>query len=399
MSRSGRSRLLTLVRAGLVLSVLVLMGLGSMGQAAVIELKPTAKVTGNVVTLGDVARVQDIDEAIVSRLNRVLLMPAPPAGRQARIDFEQIRTRLEAQGESLAQIDFSGSSQVLITSLAEPAPAAAEVPVKKAEPPVSRTPAAPVLSDQAIARLEDRVAKAISQSLAVQVPSLGRCTVQVELTEAQRTELALAGQTVRLIASGGQRPWVGKQPYSVQWTDGQKQSHRIDVVCGVQQWPVAVVARRSVARGEILRPDDLMLGQIAPDQTGRGHYRRVQDVAGQEAKQVVKEGEPILAEQVRAVAVVRRGDLVSVLSRQPGITVRIDAKAQEDGSIGETVQLVTMDGKQRLIGRVTGYHELEVTSNNATKERRANDSSPVEIEPTPSQGAIPQVSGVRVVER
>jgi hypothetical protein len=48
-----------------------------------------------------------------------------------------------------------------------------------------------------------------------------------------------------------------------------------------------------------------------------------------------------------------------VSARRPGITVRRQLKTRGDGAVGETVTLVTLDGRQQLLARVTGYHEAE----------------------------------------
>ena len=68
----------------------------------------------------------------------------------------------------------------------------------------------------------------------------------------------------------------------------------------------------------------------------------------------------LLTSQVRAPLLVRRGERVSVRARAAGIVVRTYATAQQDGSLGDLVQVQALEGKERYAARVSGVRELEV---------------------------------------
>ncbi len=60
------------------------------------------------------------------------------------------------------------------------------------------------------------------------------------------------------------------------------------------------------------------------------------------------------------MALVRRGELVTVTSRRGGISVRVEARSLDEGSLGQSVTVVTLDGKTKYVTRVVAYHEVEV---------------------------------------
>jgi flagella basal body P-ring formation protein FlgA len=92
-------------------------------------------------------------------------------------------------------------------------------------------------------------------------------------------------------------------------------------------------------------------------------------VIGKEAKQPIRAGGILLANQVRAPLLVRRGERVSVHARAAGVTARTFAVAQQDGSLGDLISVQALEGKDRYSARVAGLRELEVLAVGAS----AND--------------------------
>ena len=68
----------------------------------------------------------------------------------------------------------------------------------------------------------------------------------------------------------------------------------------------------------------------------------------------------MFADQLQSPIVVKRGDLVTVTAQTSGIRVRTSAKALQDGSTGELIQVESMESKQRYDARVTGLREAAV---------------------------------------
>jgi flagella basal body P-ring formation protein FlgA len=83
-------------------------------------------------------------------------------------------------------------------------------------------------------------------------------------------------------------------------------------------------------------------------------------IVGMETKHALRSGSPIQLSDLRIKPYVRTRDLVTVKARQGGIVVKRTMRSLGTGGLGEPVELVTLDGKDRFTAKVTGYHETEV---------------------------------------
>lgn len=331
--------------------------------SAIVRLKSDAVAASPVVRLADVADIADADPATVKRLGEIALSPAPAPGGESLLDFETIRSRLQAHGVDLARIEFTGSSAIRIKSTEMREPAAG-----KTQPP---QPARGDITDWQYRRAESLVAEAVRQHLASAAPELGQVNVEVRLDrEDVLRVLSLAGQG--LIASGGRAPWDAWQSMTLR---GRNQQSEFRASCRISPRPFVVVARHALPRGHILRPEDLAWRQI--EQTA-GAATRPEDVVGRETTRTFRPDEPIDPAAIQTVPLIRSNDIVTVYARQPGVTVKRLMKSREDGSAGDQVTLVTLDGRQQIVARVTGYHEAEAIGSTGGDSR-------VRFEPPPSQ--------------
>src|ERR1700722_6569735 len=86
----------------------VVVAVMQVASAADICFQPTAYVSTSTVLLRDVATVSASDPAVMTRLEHVVLAPAPAPGRRMRLDFAEIRSRLEASGVPANELNYSG---------------------------------------------------------------------------------------------------------------------------------------------------------------------------------------------------------------------------------------------------------------------------------------------------
>ena len=107
--------------------------------------------------LRDVAIVSASDAALMTRLENVALAPAPAPGRRMRLDFAEIRSRLEATGIPTAELNYSGSSVVVVAS-ADAMPAAKPKSMRL-------TSAKPIVPPAQIKRAEQIMADAVRRSM------------------------------------------------------------------------------------------------------------------------------------------------------------------------------------------------------------------------------------------
>lgn len=313
--------------------------------AADIRLKATGNTTQSIVRLADVAEIAGADEREAAALGQIALGPGPAAGAETRFDVATIRSRLAARGVNMAQTTLSGSALVIVRNGATPATAA-----KAATGPDERT----LLAQQK--RAEKLVEEAVRAHLSRTAAGLGKARVAVQI-DRKDVPAVLQGAGAGFQVAGGKAPWNEPQTLTIRALDRNNAVCEIPVVCQVAPLPVVMAAKRTLAKGQILRAEDLVPRQA---ENTEGVFESVGELIGLETQRTLRPEEVIRRDDVRSVPLIRSNDIVTVYSRRGGIVVKSPMKARSDGAAGETVTLVTLDGRQTIMAVVSGYHEAEV---------------------------------------
>jgi flagella basal body P-ring formation protein FlgA len=249
------------------------------------------------------------------------------------------------QGFALADLEFSGSSLVSVSG--------------GRFDDGSGGDGNSAAGDLARKRGEELVTGAVRQYLREKAPSLGNVQIEMKLTPHQVAALS-AALSARVEITGGNEPWSGEQPFRAGFFDKQGRRTEFQVMCRVRPLPQVLVPTANLPKGHIVRADDVSLKQQPATSTGAMYLDQPELIVGQETRRTLRAGEPIAAVDVRGVPLVRRGDIVTVVARNHGIVVRTDARAMADGSLGQPIKLVSLDGRRELSALVSGYHEASV---------------------------------------
>ncbi|QEG42180.1 flagellar basal body P-ring formation chaperone FlgA [Roseimaritima ulvae] len=124
--------------------------------------------------------------------------------------------------------------------------------------------------------------------------------------------------------------------------------------------PRVVVARRSLRRGDIVSPSDFQLEPLAEGRSSEGLVLDVDAIVGQEVKTSLLKGRPVRRDDLGPPTVIRRGDLLELSVLGGGIVVRTNAKASEEGSVGQLIQVETQQPRRRLLARVVAPGAVEI---------------------------------------
>ena len=89
----------------------------SMAAAAEIHFRPEVRTEKTLLLLGDVAEIFAADPQETQKLAALELMPAPPQGQKLAIRIRDIQDLLSIRGINLADCEFSGAAQVLVTTV------------------------------------------------------------------------------------------------------------------------------------------------------------------------------------------------------------------------------------------------------------------------------------------
>lgn len=350
-------------------------------EAAIVRFKPTPQVESTIVRLGDIADIIEQDPATRERLLALTIAPAPPQGRQLRLDFSTLRSRLQGQGVDLSRTEFSGSSTVLVTSIAAVAQPDAHSPVEES----LRTP---LPSERDQKRAEELLEAASLKYLLRNAPELGTPTAEVEL-RAVDVPLVLNAAVTGYEISGGIAPWDRSQVLTVRLLDENEQLHELQILCRVSHRPFVLAVTHAVPSGHVLRQADLQWKQVDPS-IAKASLDRFSAVVGQETKRALAKDQLVKPNDIRRLTLVRSNDIVTVYSRSPGIVVRRQFKSRGEGAMGDSISLVTLDNsRQTILATVTGFHEAEIVAigSRPSTEVPGND--------TRTQSTIPTANGPR----
>ena len=307
--------------------------------AAELRLRQQCSVHGSVVTLADIAEIYSADAEQAKKLAAIELFPAPPASQQRVLGIREVQDMLSVRGINLAEQRFSGSSQIVLTSGAEPA---------RVDQP---------LTPSASKRAHRRVQEAVLQYLQAKAGSSEPRCLQFEVPSA--LVRAAANPVQPMTVSGGSAPWTGAQRFEIKVDTSEGLGPvAIDVQVSV---PSAVVAAvHSLSRGAVIKESDLTLVRDSSGSDDGGVFHGIEDVVGKQTTRGVPDGKIIGADDLQAPLLVHKGDVVTVYARSVGIRVRTTARARDDGGMGDLVTMETMQDRKPYQARVCGMREAEV---------------------------------------
>ncbi|MFO1019135.1 MAG: flagellar basal body P-ring formation chaperone FlgA [Planctomycetales bacterium] len=331
-------------------------------NAAMIRLKDKVTVNSPVLTLGDVAEILEPNADKQSRLQEVLLGPAPAPGRNLLIDYQAVRDRLQAVGYSLSEIEFTGHSHIQVRR-----EDAEKVVRTNVIIPASASIPAP-LNPNRISQVAQQVGDLISKSLVQQYPQLGRYAVTPTLTEEQTRQFSQL-QPRNVQVRGGTPPFGNRQTFLLQFADRTNAPVTWQIPCELKPMPRVLAVRQSLNKGHIVAPEDLGWRIIRDDEIKNLTKVDPEQILGRQLTKNIAAESAISPEDVETVPLVKSNDIVTVISRCGRVTVRMTARSKGAGGQGEVVQVQSLDGKTRLQTRVTGYHEVEILSEQISQEQ------------------------------
>jgi flagella basal body P-ring formation protein FlgA len=121
-----------------------------------------------------------------------------------------------------------------------------------------------------------------------------------------------------------------------------------------------VVAARVLPRGAVIGPGDVRLERPNAEDRPVDGFGSIEKVVGHQTTRGIAAGKPLSATSVRPPILVRRGEVVTVYVRSPGIRVRSVARARDDGSLGDLIALESFEDRKTLLARVSGMQEVEI---------------------------------------
>lgn len=270
------------------LSILILLG------AEAIALKEKAVVQGRWVRIIDLIDADRTDPATRERLADLYVGRAPEEGRVRTILAAEIRREIESRGIDLSEVVWRGEQVEVSRGVSADAEALRQS-VQKA--------------------LEKHVGAAAVKLVSLQPESC-------------------PGDVVEIKADGGR--------FVATMSTGTK----VDVVARILRMRDAVFAARDLAPGRPIEKGDVEVRRI--EATDDERLLDLGNVVGSVTATRVRMGAPVTPAELRLKPVIRKGDVVRVVST----SYEVDARALEDGVSGQEIGLEFASSRNRVRARV-----------------------------------------------
>ncbi|MGE3241995.1 MAG: flagellar basal body P-ring formation chaperone FlgA [Pirellulales bacterium] len=360
----------------LLATIVVALDVLPVGAADVIVQKVVA-LKGTVVRLGDVAKIKADDKQEAARLEALPLMPAPGHGRNRFLRMREVQDLVAAHGENMSKLNFRGELVVEIAATAVEKPAASQPTDRRAvwagttaassanmneveQAAVEKLAAGPRLTDGQRAEAQNYIKRAIVEHLTHQSGRNADWQVAFETTDDYLAKVLDAKTALQ--CGGGVKPWTGSQRIVVCFhTERGPVRIRLEVDVTVQH-PV-VVAVQPIERGHVITAADVAVQEWAnlPHETLRHQLATsLESAIGMEATKAIEEGAAIYSDDFRAQLIVHKGEEIAVSTHGGGISVRVIARARQDGARGELIAVESLEAKEPFQAVVTGPREATV---------------------------------------
>lgn len=312
----------------------------------IVQLWPQAVVQGEKVLLADVAGVEGFDSRVAQTIRQIEVAAAPLPGESQCLDVEQVRKALVGARVNLANLCISGSATCNVYRPASASNEPTHALRRKASDPMT-------VKDE-----PRTVEAAVRKDLAGRLAKFGG-QVEVRFAAASKNVLDLGGKGVTFNVRPRGSALLGLVNVDVDLVETGKVARTVPVMAEVALTLPVVVARRSINRGAMVRAEDLGLEERRFTKIESIGLTSTSALLGHEAKRYIDRGEMVLARDVQAMPLVRRGDYVTVWLHRGGLVVRGSAKALKEGSQGEQIEVKAEPGGQVYTVVVTGPKTVE----------------------------------------
>ncbi|MEX1039505.1 MAG: flagellar basal body P-ring formation chaperone FlgA [Pirellulaceae bacterium] len=287
-----------------------------------IVVRSSARISESIVTLGDIAEIHAQDDQLTAALEAMSLTATPSGDRTQWITINDIRETLAARGFDTGAIQITGSSRSEIRGdrFATPRPSAAAT-------------AAPIST----------VANQPLQTIA---------PVSADMP------LTTAPHQVTIVPAVARDPQVKPLGSAVSEESTEEQ---------------ALHTTRNIRRGEILRLEDLEIRPVTAVRREDHYPTDLSALVGKELTHALAMDRPVGFDDVRQPILIRRNDIVTVISRSGNVTVRREVVARGDAGQGELLDVEPLTPQRsgrtrhsdlfRVI--VTGPGEAQVLADSA----------------------------------
>lgn len=121
-----------------------------------------------------------------------------------------------------------------------------------------------------------------------------------------------------------------------------------------------VVTLHQVEHGEILSDTDIALKKLVISNSSNLAARSINDVVGKKARSTLRANQPVLANQIERVPLVKSGQMVTIIAENEVMKISVSGKARSAGAEGDTIRVQNLTSLKEISARVISATTVQV---------------------------------------
>lgn len=336
----------------LLLAVLALLFLAEQAAGDSVRIHDVTGSGGPDIVLSQVA---ELEGDYANRFAGVVVGRFSDGASKAEVEASAVIRAMRDGGAKLGMIDLKGFARCTVhRTYSEPEQAESE----DSEPAVANVDTR--AGTEPVTIHTPTTVRALIEQAVVQRTGLDRS--DLAMTFAEQDEELLRGSAVagRYEIEPVTEPALGPVSFKVYEYQGTRRVGGGQLVTvKVARRVIAVIATESIPRGTLINRRQVRLREVLIDDAMRAYLTETALVVGQVASQRLEPGDLVTAGEIRLPVAVKRRERVTVELKTPGVKITFNGIAQDEGAVGETIEVENPKTKQRFNATVVGRGKVE----------------------------------------
>lgn len=332
----------------LLIALVVLVCAAELASADAARVHDVAGSAGPAVTLGQVAELtgeyaETLADIEVARLDE--------GAAELTLAIDVIESALREQGVALGRLDLVGHGRCRVVRVDAPAAVPAE---PEADPGVVANPDEPV-TVHTPATVREEIERQVAEGL-----DIDRAELDFTYRESDGRLLRRSVVAGRYRVEPAFEVGLGSVTFRVYAYEGTRRTGEFTLRVEARRRVLAVVAVEPIQRNTLIGRHQVRVREVLVDGSSGFVVDDAALVVGQVASRSLEPGDMVTAGAVQAALAVRRRATVDVTYLRSGVRINFSAKALEEGSVGDTIEVEHLETKELFSAQITGENRVRV---------------------------------------
>jgi len=126
----------------------------------------------------------------------------------------------------------------------------------------------------------------------------------------------------------------------------------------IESYKPVLIATKLLSPNEYITPQDISLQPVNILTLDRSYFDNPKLLVGKVVKQTIRAGSVIHPNQVSNAKLIKKGQLVNILSKNPNFVIRMQGRSLQDGSLNQRIQVENLSSKRIIDAYALNANEV-----------------------------------------